>query len=117
MNIELLQDLCRSLPSATEDVKWENDLCFSVGQKMFCVASLEPPLRISFKVSVEDFETVCAREGFMPAPYLARARWVTVINSSKVKSGEWPELIRKSYDLVVQQLPKKLRNQLGITNL
>lgn len=117
MNIELLQDLCKSFPSVAEDVKWDNDLCFSVGQKMFCVASLEPPLRISFKVPVEDFESMRTRVGFIPAPYLARANWVTVIDCSKVKFGEWPVLIRKSYDLVVQRLSKKLRNQLGIANL
>jgi predicted DNA-binding protein (MmcQ/YjbR family) len=28
-------ELCRSLPGVTEDVKWENDLIFSVGGKMF----------------------------------------------------------------------------------
>ena len=31
---------CRTLPAATEDVKWDNDLVFSVGGKMFMVMSL-----------------------------------------------------------------------------
>ena len=29
---------CRSLPGATEDIKWEHDLIFSVGGKMFAGA-------------------------------------------------------------------------------
>lgn len=40
MTIEELQDICRELPSVTEDIKWENDLCFCVGSKMFLVVGL-----------------------------------------------------------------------------
>jgi len=35
MNAKTLQAYCRSLPGATEDIKWGNDLVFSVGGKMF----------------------------------------------------------------------------------
>ena len=28
---------CRNLPHATQDTKWGNDLCFSIGGKMFAV--------------------------------------------------------------------------------
>ena len=41
MNIEEIQNLCKQLPGVTEDIKWGNDLCFSVGGKMFLVAGLE----------------------------------------------------------------------------
>jgi len=114
MNIDLLQHICFSLPSVTEDVKWGNDLCFSVGGKMFCVASLEAPLRISFKVPDEDFESFVSRKGFMPAPYMARAKWVTVADISLVKPKDWPVFVQQSYALVCLTLTKKLRWQLGI---
>jgi predicted DNA-binding protein (MmcQ/YjbR family) len=45
MNIEALRKFCLSLPAVTEDVKWGADLCFSVGGKMFCVTSMEGPLK------------------------------------------------------------------------
>ena len=45
-----LYDLCRSLPGATEDVKWDNDLVFSVGGKMFACFSLPEGNPLSFKV-------------------------------------------------------------------
>jgi predicted DNA-binding protein (MmcQ/YjbR family) len=37
MNIEQLRKFCLSFPGATEDIKWGADLCFCVGEKMFCV--------------------------------------------------------------------------------
>ncbi|HVG41399.1 MAG TPA: MmcQ/YjbR family DNA-binding protein [Chitinophagaceae bacterium] len=35
MDIEEIQKLCPDFLSATEDIKWDNDLVFSVGGKMF----------------------------------------------------------------------------------
>jgi predicted DNA-binding protein (MmcQ/YjbR family) len=74
MNIETLRKICSSLPAVTEDIKWGNDLVFSVGDKMFCVASLEPPFSSSFKVSDDEFDELSNQEGFAPAPYMARAK-------------------------------------------
>ena len=56
MDIEQIRAICLHLPRASEDIKWEHDLVFSVGDMMFCVASLEPPLYCSFKVRDEEFE-------------------------------------------------------------
>ena len=47
MDVEKLREVCLSLPGSTEDVKWGNDLCFSVGQKLFCVSSMENPVSAS----------------------------------------------------------------------
>lgn len=33
MDIETIQNICRGLGSVTEDIKWDNDLVFSVGGK------------------------------------------------------------------------------------
>jgi predicted DNA-binding protein (MmcQ/YjbR family) len=114
MKIELIQSICNTLPAVTEDIKWENDLCFSVGDKMFCAVSLESPIKVSFKVPDEDFGALTEREGFMPAPYLARAKWVTATETAKVSEREWKALIFQSYDLVRSKLPRKVRKKLGI---
>jgi predicted DNA-binding protein (MmcQ/YjbR family) len=92
MDIEDLRKYCLSLPAVTEDIKWENDLVFSVGGKMFCAAGLEPPLRFSFKVGDEEFEEISVRDGFKPAPYLARAKWVLLTQPSKLHANEWKDL-------------------------
>ena len=114
MDIEFLRKFCLSLPAATEDVKWGNDLVFSVGAKMFCVASLDQPFKTSFKVSDEEFEELSSREGFMPAPYMARNKWILVTDPSKLKKKEWEAYIRQSYEFVKAKLTKKLRQELGI---
>ena len=114
MNIDWLRKFCLSLPAVTEDVKWGNDLVFSIGEKKFCVASLEPPFKCSFKVADEEFEGLSNTDGFIPAPYMARAKWVLVTNPSKLNKKQWQQYIKQSYQLVSMKLTKKLREQLGI---
>ena len=114
MNIEMLRKICSSLPAVTEDVKWGNDLAFSVGDKMFCVASLEPPFSCSFKVPDDEFDELSNQNGFMPAPYMARAKWVLVTDPSNLNKKEWERYIKQSYELVKIKLTKKLREKLGI---
>src|SRR5688572_5873071 len=109
MNIPFLQKFCLSLPGVTEDVKWGHDLCFSIGGKMFCVAGLEPPFTASFKVDDEEFEELSSSTGFMPAPYMARHKWVLVTDPSKLSSKQWKEYLRKSYEMVKAKLPLKIK--------
>jgi predicted DNA-binding protein (MmcQ/YjbR family) len=114
MNIESLRQFCRSQPAVTEDIKWEKDLCFSVGAKMFCVCSLEEPFNVAFKVPDEDFEEISSRDGFIPAPYMARAKWVLVFKPSVLKKKEWENFIHQSYTLIKNKLTVKLRKQLRL---
>ncbi|HEX7847830.1 MAG TPA: MmcQ/YjbR family DNA-binding protein [Chitinophagaceae bacterium] len=114
MNIDEIRKYCLSLQAATEDIKWDNDLCFSVGAKMFCVGSLESPFKVAFKVADEDFEELSAKDGFIPAPYMARAKWVLVTKPSKLGKKDWERYIKNSYDLVKAKLTAKLRKELGL---
>ncbi|HEV8284124.1 MAG TPA: MmcQ/YjbR family DNA-binding protein [Chitinophagaceae bacterium] len=114
MNIETLREICSSLPTVTEDIKWGNDLVFSVGRKMFCAASLEPPFTFSFKVRDDEFEELSNQDGFMPAPYAARAKWVLATKPSKLTRKEYASYIKQSYELVKAKLTKKLKKELGI---
>jgi len=49
------------------------------------------------------------RANIIPAPYLARAKWVALETSDALPRGELAELLRASYNLVVAKLPKKDR--------
>jgi predicted DNA-binding protein (MmcQ/YjbR family) len=81
---------------------------------MFCIADLEPPFTFSFKVPEEMYEELSVREGFMPAPYLARAKWVLITQPSKVTKGEWEKFIKTSYELIASKLTKKQKTELGL---
>ena len=115
MNIEDIQSICRALPAITEDVKWGHDLVFSIGGKMFCVVGLDQsPTTASFKVSDEEFDEMCNRPGFKPAPYVAKYKWVFIDDINKIKGAEWKQRIRISYDLVKEKLSGKLKKQLNL---
>ena len=98
----------------TEDVKWDNDLCFSVGGKMFCVTSLDPPFKIAFKVKDEEFDELSNMEVFIPAPYMARAKWVLVTEPERLNKKQFESFIKTSYQLVKSKLTRKLREQHGL---
>jgi predicted DNA-binding protein (MmcQ/YjbR family) len=115
MNIEELQAICKKLPAVTEDIKWGNDLVFSVGEKMFCVAGLnQSPTSASFKVTDEEFDEMCSREGFKPAPYVARYKWVFIDDIRKMNKREWEKYIARSYNLVKEKLSVKLKKNLPV---
>ena len=114
MDIESLRDMCRTLPAVTEDIKWGHDLCFSVAGKMFCVAALEGPLTVSFKVRDDEFDELSTSPGMRPAPYVARYKWVLVEDVRKLSRKDWAHYVKQSYDLVRAKLPKKVARQHGL---
>jgi len=107
MTIEDLQAICTKLGDVTEDIKWGHDLCFSIGGKMFLVTGPDNvPVSASFKATEELFNELTEREGFIPAPYLARHKWVYVDDISRLSKKEWKQYITQSYELVKAKLPK-----------
>ena len=113
MDTEWLQKTCLSWTAVTEEVKWEHDLCFMVAKKMFCVHGLNEG-NISFKVPDEQFDELSATDGFMPAPYMARAKWVTLLRPEKAGKKELTAYLKQSYELVKAKLPKKVKLENGL---
>src|SRR5260221_9057189 len=114
--IDWIRAFCLSLPHATEDVQWEHDLLFRISGKMFCVANMEPelvPTKIAFKCTPEKFAELVELEGIIPAPYMARNHWVAMIDMDALRQPELKELIRNSYQLVLEKLPKKTQAELS----
>ena len=114
MHVEELRKICMSFPGATEHEIWGNDLTFKVGNKMFAHSVLEVArVWLSFKASDEKFAELVERQDVIPAPYLARAKWVALESREAIPTTELRELLREAYDLVVAKLPKK--TQAGLT--
>lgn len=111
---ESIRELCLSFPHTTERVQWVYNLVFKVGGKMFAIMALEPvPVFLTFKASDESFAELTERPGIVPAPYLARAKWVGLENGDALSPQELASLLRVSYDLVVEKLPKRTRENLA----
>lgn len=116
MNKAAVHKFCLSLPAVTYDVKWEIDGVYSVGGRMFAVAVQDKggPVRVGFKVDEDLFLQYTDREGFIPAPYLARAKWVQVTDTRKADAAELKALLKRSHELVAMKLTRKARAVLGL---
>lgn len=113
--LEWVRQFCLSLPHTTEKVRWEHNLLFCIGERMYCVANLEPgmgPSKITFKCTPETFAELVEVEGMIPAPYSARNHWVSVTDLGPFRQSELKEHIRNSYRLVLAKLPRKTQARL-----
>jgi predicted DNA-binding protein (MmcQ/YjbR family) len=120
MNFERARAFCESLPAVTQDIKWGADLCFCVGGKMFAVTWLDGGLDggkasgFSFKVDEHRFLELTDRPGIIPAPYLARAKWVQIKTADALTDTEARELLARSHALVAAKLTRTVRRELGL---
>ena len=115
MTIEDIQAICKKFPHVTEEIKWETHLCYCVGGKIFIITSPDAsPVTASFKVNDEEFETLSEIVGFMPAPYLARYKWIYIDDINRMTNREWDIYLKTAYKLVAAKLPVKTKKQLGI---
>ncbi len=110
-----LQALCGDWPGVTCDIKWGADLVLSVGGKMFAVTPSDGSEggRLSFKVADERFLELTDQPGIMPAPYMARAHWISITAPQRFTTAELEVFIRDAYVLVRAKLTKKLQAELG----
>lgn len=110
MDIDSVRKFCLAMPHARESVQWGNDLVLKVGGKMFAVMALDPsPVWLSFKCTPEDFAELTERPGIIPAPYVARYYWVGLEKKDALTTLELKHQVRRSYELVLEKLPKKAR--------
>jgi len=114
MDIDWIRDLCLSFPHTTEQIQWGDDLVFKVAGKIHAITVLKPAkLWLCFKVSPEKFAELTERPGIIPAPYLARAKWIALETKDALSSDELAVLLRESYNMVVAKLPRKTRERLA----
>jgi predicted DNA-binding protein (MmcQ/YjbR family) len=112
-DVDWVRNLCLSFPKATEKVTWGADLTFRISEKIFAVTVLEPAkVWLSFKCSPENFADLTERTGIIPAPYMARARWVALETKEALQKDELAALLRESYDMVFSKLPRKTQQAL-----
>lgn len=107
---------CRSLPAATRQVQWEGVTVFKVGGRMFCL--LAPAghsvARLSFKCPAEHYEALSRSDGFRPAPYLARAKWVALDDPAVLTAAELKAYLRRAHATIAAALPRRTQAALGL---
>lgn len=111
--MDSIRDYCLSLPHATEDIQWGNDLLFRIAGKIFAGISLDPPHSLSFKCTPQKFEELIELDGIIPAPYMARNKWVLLERLDALSASEIKGLIRNSYEMIFSKLTRKTQAELG----
>jgi len=103
---EAIRKFCLDFPQATENLQWDDNLCFKIAGKIFVILGLDNP-RLCFKCSPETFAELTEREDIRPAPYLGRYKWVMLDRLDALPWNELQEFIQQSYAMVVAKAPKK----------
>ena len=62
---------------------------------------------LSFKCSDLSFELLTKRKGLIPAPYLARAKWVKLEDPKALSTDELRARLAEAHRIVLGSLPKK----------
>ena len=114
MNIEEARQFALSLPFATEDLFVEEWLSFRVGGKWFMTIWLTAPQQqVAVKLPPE--EGALLREdydGINPAYHLNKRHWSDLYLDS-LPQELVKQLIQKSHSIVLNSLPKKIRESLS----
>lgn len=114
MRLERLSAFALALPQTTVIKQW-GGLVFKVAGKVFIITGEEPNVLdgLSIKCTPEEFDELTDIEGIMQAPYCAKRHWVRIADVSALTEKELLARVRRSYDLVVAKLPKKVQATLG----
>lgn len=102
----------RALQGVTMDVQWGDDQVYKIGGKMFAV--LNPAGSASFKASDIAFEALTETGPAIPAPYLARAKWVYFADIAPLDAGEVGGWLANAHALIAAKLTRKARAELGL---
>jgi predicted DNA-binding protein (MmcQ/YjbR family) len=121
MDAERAREYLLRLPHVAETMQWGANLVFwvgdkAIGGKMFAVLNLDEDQKavVSFAAGPERYAELLETEGVFPAPYLARAHWVSIRHWGVLRSSELEELLKLGHGLIYNKLPKKTRDVLAM---
>lgn len=108
---------CASLPAVTNVIQWGNASVWKVGGKIFAICSHwgeGEEQKISFKCSDLSYSILCEQDHIIPAPYLARAKWVQLEKTEAMPDEDIKTYIREAYGIIKAKLTRAKRRELGI---
>ncbi|WP_029913859.1 MmcQ/YjbR family DNA-binding protein [Caulobacter sp. UNC358MFTsu5.1] len=111
MTPEAFHAAALALPAATMTVQWGADQVYKVGGKMFAVLGEGG---FSFKASDVAFEVLTETGPGVPAPYMARAKWVRFYDLAAADEAEVADWLKTAHALIAAKLTRKARAELGL---
>jgi predicted DNA-binding protein (MmcQ/YjbR family) len=114
MDIEQLRAFCLAKPFVEECLPFGDDtLVFKVGGKIFLLTGLD--VYDSFNIKCDPEKAIALREtyaGIIPGYHMNKKHWNTVKVFEDVPQALMYEMIEESYNLVLNSLPKKVRQNI-----
>ncbi|KEQ29099.1 MmcQ/YjbR family DNA-binding protein [Pedobacter antarcticus] len=108
MDIEMFRHYCLSLPGTTEDVKWEENLCFLIENKIYVIYSLTKG-SFAIKCDVEEFQELVSRDGITQAYHMAKGSWIGIADLEVLPWNELKKRVAESRGIILSKLPKKIQ--------
>jgi predicted DNA-binding protein (MmcQ/YjbR family) len=108
---------CLRLRATTKVVQWEGTSVFKVGGKMFALARGFVDRSgggFMFKTSDMAYGLLIDQGLARPAPYLARAKWVQLIDNNVLSNSQLTAYLDQAHALIVAKLTRKARKELGL---
>ena len=108
------------MPCVTHVVQWGNADVWKIGGKIFAIGSRwgseisRLDVKISFKCSDFSYSLLVEEQGIIPAPYLARAKWVQIEQSCVLSDKEIVDYIHNAYRIIVAKLTRAVRQELDL---
>ena len=116
MDIETLRDYCLSKKGVEEGFPFGSEtLVFKVMGKIFLLTGMGSPLQFNAKCDPE--KAIGLREKYscvLPGYHMNKQHWNTIICDGSVNDTLIREWIDHSYGLIVDSLPKKLKQELEV---
>jgi predicted DNA-binding protein (MmcQ/YjbR family) len=117
MDIEQLREYCLSKPETEETLPFGPDtLVYKVCGKVFLLSGLDAE-EFRFNVKCDPDKAIELREEFscvLPGYHMNKKHWNTIIVDGSVSSRQLKGWIDHSYELVVDSLPKKIRDKIKL---
>ena len=109
---------CATLRHATNVVQWGGCSVWKIGGKIFALCAPETKdgnhPKISFKCSDMVYEILRDEPGIIPAPHLARAKWVQLTAPDAMGDEDIKQHLNVAYEIIVGKLTRKIRAELGL---
>ncbi|KZK77962.1 hypothetical protein PsW64_03600 [Pseudovibrio sp. W64] len=120
MTRDEFDNYCKSLVGTSNVIQWGNASVWKVGGKIFAICSNwgeDRPdmdgIKISFKCSELSYQILTEQEGIIPAPYLARAKWVQIETAQAMADDDIKDYVREAHSIIARKLTKKLQKEIG----
>lgn len=108
---------CAALPAVTNVIQWGNASVWKVGGKIFAICAHwgdGEHRKISFKCSDLAYTLLCEQAHIVPAPYLARAKWVQLQSADAMPDDDIKRYITEAHRIVAGKLTRAKRTELGL---